>query len=141
MITPLNEEVPVDITVYLPDEIGQRAKEAELPLSRLLRASVEEELYRRATVAEAMKGATELEVDLEDEEGRPYTGRFAGVVLAEDRNATVYLADDERIMVYDDRKCAVHEIDNPEEELRDWLDDDAYVEAIHTLGLRPVVYL
>ena len=37
----------MDITVYLPDEVGKQAKAAKLPLSQLLRAAVLEELRRR----------------------------------------------------------------------------------------------
>lgn len=37
----------VDITCYLPDELGAKAKEADLPFSRMLRAAVEAELEKR----------------------------------------------------------------------------------------------
>lgn len=37
----------MDITVYLPDELGARAKSAKLPFSQLFRAAVERELAER----------------------------------------------------------------------------------------------
>lgn len=40
----------MDITVYLPDDLGEAAKEAQLPLSRLLRSVVEAELSPQAEI-------------------------------------------------------------------------------------------
>jgi hypothetical protein len=40
----------MDITVYLPDELGRAAKEAELPLSQLLRDAVAAQLDRRPEI-------------------------------------------------------------------------------------------
>jgi len=37
----------MDIAVYLPDELGARAKQMKLPFSRMLRAAVEEEIRNR----------------------------------------------------------------------------------------------
>ena len=67
----------MDITVYLPDEIGQRAKEHELNLSRLLRDAVTEELSRRGAVAETLKDSEVYEIELEGDAGY-YTGRITG---------------------------------------------------------------
>jgi post-segregation antitoxin (ccd killing protein) len=41
-----------DITVYLPDKVGEAAKAAGLPFSRLLCKAVEDELRRRQAVVE-----------------------------------------------------------------------------------------
>lgn len=40
----------MNITVYLPDTLGAQAKDARLPLSRLLRAAVENELMKLARI-------------------------------------------------------------------------------------------
>lgn len=40
----------MNITVYLPDVLGKQAKDADLPLSRLLRAAVEYELDKLAFI-------------------------------------------------------------------------------------------
>ena len=40
----------MNITVYLPDALGAKAKDACLPLSRLLRAAVERELDKLAKI-------------------------------------------------------------------------------------------
>jgi len=50
----------MDITVYLPDEIGERAKKYGLNLSRMLRASVEEELNQLAELADTLSGMEEV---------------------------------------------------------------------------------
>jgi hypothetical protein len=53
----------VDITVYLPDEIGRWAKENELGLSRMLRDAVENEKRRRGARARvAAEGFERVEV-------------------------------------------------------------------------------
>lgn len=40
----------MNITVYLPDKLGQQAKELNFPLSRMLRAAVEAELEKIARI-------------------------------------------------------------------------------------------
>ena len=131
----------MDITVYLPDELGGKAKEAELPFSRLLRGAVEEELERQATMKLTLKNAGPCELHLEDEEGRPYVGQFVGTSVVEDRDVQVFVTEDERVLLYDASKMQVHEIDDAQEELRDWLWDPAYAEAGHALGFPVIVEL
>jgi hypothetical protein len=135
---------PVDFTVYLPDEIGAQAKEFERGvLSRLLRDAVTDELGRRKAMAEA-QGATKVhEVYVEDEDGRGFTGRITGAEIAyNDRNdVTVYVTDDERVIVHDADRARYEVLDNPAEQLRHWLTDGLYVEAMHALGEKPVVDL
>jgi post-segregation antitoxin (ccd killing protein) len=45
---------------YLPDAIGEQAKQAELPFSRMLRAAVEKELLRRATMTATLEADRHL---------------------------------------------------------------------------------
>jgi hypothetical protein len=135
--------LPVDVTVYLPDEIGVRAK--ALPrgtLSQLFRNAVIDELERRDTVANALSDVREYEVDVEDAEGRVYTGRITGTRIADDGPFEVFLAEDERVLVYDADKLAYEVLDDPVTDLRSWLRSDAaYAEALHALGKKPVVDL
>jgi hypothetical protein len=132
----------VDLTVYLPDEIGVEAKEAELNFSRLLRAAVTEELQRRRKVEQSLKDAKEFELALE-KDGRAYKGRLTGARIAshESRDVDVYLTDDERVIVHDIKRGDYWEIEDPGEELRNWLDDESYFEAMGRLGQEPVVDL
>jgi hypothetical protein len=130
----------MDITVYLPDELGQRAKTAELNLSRLLRDAVTDELERRAAVSSTLKDAQEYLLDLEDDEGRSYVGRLTGVRLsAAGEFGGVYLADDQRVLLHDSERGRLWEIDYPETELRDHLDDDDYIDAMNALGHKPII--
>ncbi|HWX88339.1 MAG TPA: hypothetical protein VNX67_09195 [Solirubrobacteraceae bacterium] len=125
----------MDITVYLPDDIGKRAKAAdpELNLSRLLRDAVEEELARRERVAGMQEGAREYELDLETPDGNAYTGVLTGTLIAEDsRGVTLYLTTDERVMAYDHEGGTVVETEDAEV----WRDSDldTYLAVCDALG-------
>jgi hypothetical protein len=134
----------MDITVYLPDEIGKRAKEAELPLSRLLRRAVEDELERKDDMKATLSEPKVYEVEMN---GGGYTGRITGALIAAADNHSgdeLYLTDDERLLYYDGNRGRVAEVDDDEvaETLREMLrDDEEYAAALAKLGLRPVVDL
>ena len=139
----------MDITVYLPDELGARIDEAGLKderglLSRLFRDAVTAELERRAAMSATLQDAREHLLDLEDDQARSYTGRVVGVVIAGfGEHGKVILAEDERLLVYDPehRGGDVWEVDNDdvEEQLRARLDDDEYVDAMNALGRKPII--
>jgi hypothetical protein len=137
-------EEPVDITVYLPDEIGTRAKEAELPFSRMLRDAVEDELARREVIGQTLSdGIEEHEVDLDDVTG-VITGKCLGVT--DDGDAEFYLTDDERLLVYDANRQQVSEVEDPEAELGEWIeqsgkDTEVVASVMRKLGLKPRVRL
>lgn len=127
------------LNVYLPDEIGDRAKAAdpELNLSRLLRAAVEAELDRRERVSTLLTDSVEHELRLSNSEGVPYTGVLTGKLLAVDQkheNLFVYLTADERLLVYDEAEEALEQVDDLDE-LRAWLNDDhLYISVCGALG-------
>jgi post-segregation antitoxin (ccd killing protein) len=121
----------MDVTLYLPDEIGRWAKESGINLSRTLRDALEALMTRAAAATEA----DEIRLELEDKEGRPFTGRFTGREVAE----CVYSTDDDRILFYDADRKEIVTIDDPVEELRGLLDDETYLEACHELGVEPVL--
>lgn len=129
----------MDITVYLPDELGTEAKAAGLNLSALLRARVTEELDAMKAVKHALSEATEHTIRLRDGEDRPYRGRFEGVLLVEDRGVDVYLVADERLLVHEPDEGRVSQINDPEEELRSWLNDEEYIEVMAAIGREAVV--
>lgn len=131
----------MDITVYLPDEIGRRAKAAELPLSRMLRDAVIQELERQDAVTKTLTDPQTFELDLEDRDGNAYTGRITGAKIADDRDVTIYLTDDERVIAYEADKGRYDVVDDPESDLANWLRGDAYLEAMNALGLKPIVDL
>ena len=51
----------------------------------------------------------------------------------------VFLANDERVLVYDVERLQLTEASDPETDLRTWLDEDAYVAVMHDLGLTPEI--
>src|SRR5215207_5262051 len=101
------------VNVYLPDDLGERAKAAgELNLSGLLQGALRDELDRREALASLLDGELpEHELDLEDRNGNHYVGVIHGKLLAEGRHdELVYLTDDERVLVYDAGNLRVDEL-------------------------------
>lgn len=135
--------IPVDFTVYLPDAIGVRAKEAGLNLSRLLRAAVTRELERREAVKKSLEEPETFEVAISDDEGREYIGRINGTEIAaeEPGEVSVFLTTDERVIVYDGKGEKHFVLDNPVNQLRGWLSDAQYFHAMQALGEEPVIDL
>lgn len=132
----------MDITVYLPDEIGERAKAAELNLSRMLRDAVTEELERRTAVENTLSDSQTIELELEDDEGRIYTGRITGAEIARQDHGdwSVFLAQDGRVILYDGERMKYWVLDDPAAELAH-LDPAVYAEACSALGIKAVVDL
>jgi hypothetical protein len=130
----------VDITVYLPDELGRTAKAEGLKLSRLLRRAVEDELMRRKKMARTLKEPQTFELDMADE-GVGYIGRIKGRRIATDRrgDVEVYLTNDERLLAYYRSALSVSEI--AAEDLSDVLDAPGYVEGCDALGIKPIIDL
>jgi hypothetical protein len=131
--------------VYLPDDVSEPAKAAKLNLSGLLRDAVIDELERRAGMAETLEEVEEYEVSIYDQrEDRGYTGRITGklIAMSDDENVQVFLTDDERVIVYDSRDEDYFVVeDDPSEELRKWLSDEAYADAMNALGLKAIIDL
>lgn len=122
------------INAYLPDDIGKQAKDAELPLSGMLRQAVQDELLRREAVAHLTQAFRVFELDLENDIGR-YTGRLTGVQLDEN----VYFTDDERLIYHDQNK--VIEITNEDNIGCYFSDADIYQIAMGKIGKRAVIGL
>lgn len=129
----------MDITVYLPDELGREAKAAELNLSRLLRDAVTDELTRRKEVEATLKDPQTYEIDIENENGDVYTGRVTGKLLVMGKDVDIYLTDDERVILYDRMGLKYWEVDDLEQEARYHLTDDEYVELLPALGIKPTI--
>jgi len=89
----------MDINVYLPDELGARAKEAGVKFSALLRDAVTDELARREAIERARDGMTEQNIDLDDYSGNPLRLRFTGKSVGGDSGVEVYLTDAGKVVV------------------------------------------
>jgi hypothetical protein len=129
----------MDITVYLPDEIGQWAKESGMNLSQTLRAELEAERARRDAVAGTLTASAEHRIRVA-ETGLDYVLHGALIAQDYDHEVEAYLGDDERIYVYDAGAQRLHEVDSPQD-LGDWLADSLYVDAMRALGQRPVLHI
>jgi hypothetical protein len=126
----------VNINVYLPDDLGKRAKAADVPFSQLLRDAVVEELERREAMSETLRDVETFELPLEDKDGKAYTGRITGTAIdGDDKDVEIFLTEDERVIWYDNSKLTYWILENPEKELEGWPD------ALRALGYTPVVDL
>ena len=135
----------MDITVYLPDAIGEQAKKAELPLSRMLRGAVERELGRRQAVLHATEEMTTHEITIDADEfgasrdGVEVLGRFTGKLLATDGDDSIYLTDDGRFIVH---SAPQHWIVDDSDELMALINKPQLnVEVAQALGIRAVIDL
>jgi hypothetical protein len=89
----------VNINVYLPDELGQRAKEAQLEFSALLRHAVTEELERRAELEAARDGMVSQEIEAYDRDRNPLLLRFTGKPIGGDVGVQGYLTDEGTVII------------------------------------------
>lgn len=132
----------MDITIYLPDELGKRAKAEGINLSRTLRAALAHELPRRDAMTDTLKDIETYELGLLDHEGHPYSGRVTGKHIASDESqyATVYLTDDGRVILYDERAQKHWVLEDPEADLQS-LPPAEYTAAMDALGIKAVIDL
>ena len=130
----------MDITIYLPDELGTWAKSQKLNLSQMLRGEVEVERQRRQAVAQTLEHAETFELDVEDSNGRAYTVRLHGAQLSQQdpTGVTAYLGEDERIYVYNERNRQLAE-GVAAADLRGWLEDEEYIDAMDALGETAII--
>jgi hypothetical protein len=128
----------MNITVYLPDELGSWAKDSKINLSARLRASIEDERDRREAASATLDSAQEYELFVEGKQGK-YTARMHGAEIAEDRNGEirVFLGQDRNLYLYDQRDLRLHRRLDPDE-LGSRLSGEAYADAMRALG-RPLV--
>lgn len=135
----------MNVNLYLPDDIGQRAKDEELPLSSLLRAAVIEELERRRAMNTTLGNTTEILLDLEDEDGHSFTGRITGVEIADNDDGEwyAYVTDDERVILHNAVKAKHWVIPDHEVEadFRRVFSEGVYAHAMRALGRDPVIDL
>ena len=129
----------MDIKVYLPDEIGEKAIAAGLKgrWSAIFREAIEEEIMRQEAVAESLKGAEQVVLSLTDSDGRSFKGRFTGKLLADDVNGELYLKEDETLLFYRPQAETYSAVEV--DELQELLSLEAYIEAMHALGEEPVI--
>ena len=141
----------MDVTVSLPDALRQRAKDEGLKLSRMLRDAIEAELERRDRMSRLLAEPETYETfdfDMTTAEGRPYTGRIVGRLIAGSpgpHGQALFLTRAGTFVFVDSN--AYEElgdgVDGALSFLSAWLDDDEdeYLEACNRLGVKPVIEL
>ena len=80
--------------------------------------------------------ANAVELDLVDQDGRPFIAAFNGRLLAAGNQVDVYVTEDESLLAHDHEREELHEIENIDG-LRDWLEGQALADAILGLGEPP----
>ena len=138
----------MNLTVYLPDELGRRAKEAELPFSRLLRDAVSEELQRAAELERLNEGSEaemktyKLKVGKGD---KLWLARFKGIRIAATDNLDIYRTENSEIVLYNchDRRFNIIPV-GLDIEISEFLkeiapSEDEYVQIASKLGLIAIV--
>jgi len=131
----------MDITVYLPDEIGQWAKDAGLNLSQTLRSEVEAERSRRQAVTQTLAGAEVHTLTIEHPPtGTSYRARlYAARLHGQTGSVQAFLGrNNHEIYVYDERDNSLTD-DVAAEDLRNYLSDAEYIEAMNALGKEAVI--
>lgn len=120
----------MNVTVYLPDEIGQKAKAVDLNFSRLLRNAIEDEMQKIATAEKHLREeSTEIDLPLYDEDGNDYVGTFEGRKLGEVGIEAYYMKDDGDVVVYNADKMDYVTFDG--------IDDPALEEHLQTFPEGP----
>ncbi len=133
----------MDITVYLPDEVAQRAKAQNVNLSRVLRDALTTQFAEEDTMSATLEEARIVTLELRTDEGRAYRGRMEATLIGEDATsgAAVYLRRTGEVVTYRPEDHQLRTVDDPARELLDVLSTDGYIAALDALGMVPEVDL
>ena len=123
----------MDITVYLPDEVAQRAKAQNVNLSRVLRDALTTQFAEEDTVSATLEAARTVTLELTTDEGRHYRGRLEAALIGESPSTgtAVYLRRNGEVITYraEDRRFST--VADPAGELLAVLPTDAYIAAMY----------
>ena len=138
----------MDITVYLPDELGKWAKDGELNLSRMLRDAVEDEKRRRDARAALKAEAKTHELAVSKRNGYggiddDYTVRLHGTLIAKQYvsglgDINVYQGQDGKLYVHYAEDGSFYR-DVEVEGVAQHVDESTYIEAMRALGEEVVI--
>jgi hypothetical protein len=133
----------VDITVYLPDEVAQRAKAQNVNLSRVLRDALTTQFAEEDAVSATLEQASTVTLELQTDEGRAYRGRMEATLIGEDATTgtAVYLRRNGEVIAYREEDRRFRTVADPASELAAVLPTNAYIAAMDALGIVPEVDL
>ena len=133
----------MDITVYLPDEVAQRAKAQNVNLSRVLRDALTAQFAEEDAVSATLEEAKTVTLELTTEEGRDYRGRMEATLIGKDvvRGTDVYLRRSGEVITYRSEDRRFLTVADPANELLAVLPTGEYIAAMDALGIMPEVDL
>ena len=133
----------MDITVYLPDEVAQRAKAQNVNLSRVLRDALTAQFAEEDAVSATLEKAKTVTLELRTEEGRAYRGRMEATLIGKDarRGTDVYLRQSGEVITYRSEDRRFWTVADPANELLAVLPTGEYIAAMDALGIVPEVDL
>jgi hypothetical protein len=133
----------VDITVYLPDDVAQRAKARSINLSRVLRDALTAQFSEEDAVEATLGQAASVTLELRTDDGRAYRGRMEAALLGESAHAetAVYLRRTGEVVAYRAEDRSLRTVADPASELFAVLPTDRYFAAMDALGLVPEIDL
>ncbi len=133
----------MDITVYLPDEVAQRAKAQNVNLSRVLRDALTSQFAEEDAMNATLEKAGTVTLELKTEEGRAYRGRMVATLIGRDegRGTHVYLRQSGEVITYRSEDRRFLTIADPANELLAILATDEYIAAMDALGIMAEVDL
>jgi hypothetical protein len=133
----------VDITVYLPDDVAQRAKARSINLSRVLRDALTAQFSEEDAVEATLGQAASVTLELRTDDGRAYRGRMEAALLGESAQAetAVYLRRSGEVVAYRAEDRTLRTVADPASELFAVLPTDRYFAAMDALGLVPEIDL
>lgn len=146
-MTSANSTQPVDVTVTLPDDMRQRAKQEKLNLSQLLRDALAAEFEKKDAMTRLAAEPQTYEVSLRDHKGRNYKGKIVGKLIVDRGSQAMYATADGRFLFVDSGGSYDEvgpEVENVAVFLTEWLKgepDDEIIDAFEALGVEAVIEL
>lgn len=137
------------VTVYLPDDLGEKVKAADINVSAVCQEALQEELIRQEALAKLDKGMERIELEL-GLDGEAVKNAFYGKELAfkeygSEADATIYLTQRHRIAVFHtwDENATLDVYDDFDAAERQDPESDAglLAQAAAALGEERVVFL
>lgn len=125
------------IDVELPDDLGKRARGANLPFSDLLEKAVRRALDRRRIESETRTDKDEHLIEVKHPDGYEFKGRIIGKIVHRSTAGKLYLTSDERLLLHD----ADGHVNAVKLEDLAKTDIPAYIEAAVALGEKPIIDL
>lgn len=135
----------MDITVYLPNALGEAGKKAGINFSRALRDAVEKELELMEAI-ERME-TTQVKLKVRDDEDRALFARFEGKLIASVGDLSAYRKDDGDLVLYNQESEDYEIFDASDEEqieehiISEIRDQRECMEMLHKLDITPTVDL